>query len=675
MPAVKRNLLPVLWLFFAICATAAIYVPGLKGGWLLDDQQNIVQNTALQAPASVDSIWTAAVSTKAGPLRRPVSMLSFWANFHLGSGLNPRPFKITNLAIHLLNGIAAFWLLSGLFGAYARLRDVEIDESRVRWIAAFGTTLWLVHPLALTNVLYIVQRMNSLAGMFTLLALGAYVHGRNLLEQGRRGWRWILTGLCVFTPLAMLAKENGALAPVFMWVTEYCIYQFRSVRPHVSRQLKLLYVAALVVPALAAAAYLASHPNWVLGAYAIRDFTLPERLLTEARVVWSYVGWIVLPTVQRLGLAHDDIPISHGLLDPTSTLLAIIGWSAAIVAAFRLQRRLPLLSFAILWFLGGQLLESTVFGLEIAFEHRLYLPMLGPLGVAAYYLVGASRAPGRLSRHTLLAGFIAVCAFSTFVRSTEWRDNRTMALYEVKHHPESTRANVQAGIVFADLLEDPRTDTEYNLQEAQFYLRRAADLDPHDPSSVFDLLLVRSSNNLPLDTKFVDWVVGRLKVKPMHPRILSGVVAMVHSLQIKKAKIPKEIALKIFQAALSNTDIAPNIRAGIYAQMSKYFMNVVQDPQSAVAMAIAATKEFPAEPIHHLNLAQLAIALGRVDIAKQQIDIAQTQDHLHEYAATIRTLTAQLQDTKEAAAANSSTRRPQRPPGPSAAGNSGQLKQ
>ena len=105
--------------------------------------------------------------------------------------------------------------------------------------------------------------------------------------------------------------------------------------------------------------------KWLWAGYELRSFTLLERLLTEARVLWFYLGLIVLPRFEAFGLYHDDISLSTGLLMPWTTLPALLGLAGLVGIAWHVRNRAPLLAFGIAWFLIGHSLESTVLPLEI----------------------------------------------------------------------------------------------------------------------------------------------------------------------------------------------------------------------------------------------------------------------------------------------------------------------
>jgi hypothetical protein len=98
-------------------------------------------------------------------------------------------------------------------------------------------------------------------------------------------------------------------------------------------------------------------------------------VLTEFRVVFFYLSLFFFPHPARLNLDHD-FPLSHSLLDPFTTVLAMGAVVGLVGLAVYLARRERLLSFCVLWFLGNLLIESSVIGLEMVFEHRMYLPSM-----------------------------------------------------------------------------------------------------------------------------------------------------------------------------------------------------------------------------------------------------------------------------------------------------------
>jgi len=102
---------------------------------------------------------------------------------------------------------------------------------------------------------------------------------------------------------------------------------------------------------------------------------MAERLLTQFRIVIFYISLLFYPNPARLNLDHD-FAISHSLIDPPTTLLCLALILALIAMAVWSAKKERLLSFCILWFFGNLVIESSIIGLELVFEHRLYLPFV-----------------------------------------------------------------------------------------------------------------------------------------------------------------------------------------------------------------------------------------------------------------------------------------------------------
>ncbi len=419
----------------------AIYMLGLPGSFLFDDIGSIVQNPAVHVnDLGLDSLAQALLSSPGGALMRPLSMLSFALDYYL-FGLSPSAFRLTDIAIHIGCGAVLGFVAREILIAYSEIRHADLPRREITWLSLGVALLWCVHPLELTAVLYVVQRETCLAALFTALSILAYLHGRRLQREGRNG-SWLIW---LWAPAAMLAgllcKENAALAPVFILVLEFSLLGFRRRDGAVSREVLAFFGVFLLLPGLGLAALIALHPSALFASYVGRDFTLPERALSESRILLDYLRWAALPDLNQLGLFHDDILPSRSLFSPWTTLPSCLAVAGLLLTGVLLRRRLPLLSLGILWFFAGHLIESTVLPLELAFEHRNYLPLFGVIfGVCTtLYVFARERGEARLVAALLVIGIVAMSA-ATAVRATEWQTELDFARAESRHHPHSARA-------------------------------------------------------------------------------------------------------------------------------------------------------------------------------------------------------------------------------------------
>jgi hypothetical protein len=311
MKSPESRHLPLLLFLLVSLFTAVIYYPGLAGDYMFDDMPNLLLNGQLDIDSpDLDSLQDAAFSSGAGILRRPVSMASFTLNRYF-FGIAPYSHKVVNLVIHLLTGLTLFVLTRLVARSYRQYRDPHFSAAAVNWIPLVVCGLWLIHPLNLSTVLYIVQRMTSLAALFTAGGLCLYVIGRQRMLAGKHGLSFIMTGLLVFGGLAVFSKENGALLPLYMLVLELALFRFLDSAGRPDRTVITFFAVIVALPAMVILLYIWINPLALLN-YNGRDFTLTERVLTEARILVFYLKMIIMPSIRELGLYHDDITLSHG---------------------------------------------------------------------------------------------------------------------------------------------------------------------------------------------------------------------------------------------------------------------------------------------------------------------------------------------------------------------------
>lgn len=426
-----RSAIPPLLL---LAACALLYWPGLHGELIVDDLPNLKPFGDLER--GLIRWQDIIVDNESGPLGRPLTMLSFLVDYYLGDG-RVFQFKLTNLFIHLLCGVAVYLLARLLFA-----RHPTMNPRARPWWALLAMALWLTAPLFASTVLYVIQRMAQIATLFSLIGLVSYVYGREQLEISfRRGAAFILAAYVIALPAAVLGKENGAILPLLILVMELFWFGLSGTARTV-RFLRVVHVLFAVAPVIAGTVWLAMHFQTLQSRYAGRDFTLPERLMTQARVLWDYLAQLFLPNGLRMGVIHDDFVISRSLVEPPTTAIAIAAWIAVIAALafWRKSVSMRLLAFGLAFFLTGHLIESTVFPLEIYFEHRNYLPAAGlfiaAAGVAAHLchrLEGLRRVAFLLAVIPLLTGFI------TYQRVMTWQSAEAIALMAENSHARSPR--------------------------------------------------------------------------------------------------------------------------------------------------------------------------------------------------------------------------------------------
>lgn len=439
----RAGILPILLLTGVILAIVIwAYRPGLQGGFLFDDFGNL---PALGANGPVDNwsiFWRYITSGIADPTGRPLTLLTFLLDAQDWPA-DPFPFKRTNLILHLLNGFLLYALLAELG------RLLGYGEWRRRKAALLGTALWLLHPLLVSTTLYIVQREAMLPATCTLAGLLLWLHGRQLLIQGKTapGTTWSVLGLGGFTLLGLLAKANGVLLPMFALLIEAVVLTPRHSMQHGrARQAhRLTLLACGAAPSLIILGYLFwTGINGVLagGPVGFRPWGVGQRLLTEPRVLLDYLQLLWLPRPFSSGLFNDQYVASTSWLQPATTLPAMLVVFGLIGLAWWQRHRHSALALTILFYFAGQLLESTSISLELYFEHRNYLPallMFWPLGL---WLADVRKL--RLLKYALMLVLPLGLAWMTHARAELWGNAHSQALLWAKINPDSARAQTNA---------------------------------------------------------------------------------------------------------------------------------------------------------------------------------------------------------------------------------------
>ena len=195
--------------------------------------------------------------------------------------------------------------------------------------------------------------------------------------------------------------------------------------------------------------------DYLAAGFAHRYFTLDERLLTESRILWDYVGQLYVPDVLRLGLYHDDVVVSTAFTRPPATRYAVLAWLAVLscLCALMFWRRGRYAALGIAWFLVGHSIESTVFPLELYFEHRNYFP-----GIGLFLLVGVvfSRLVTvwpevKSPLLVYLACYVLWLASLTGSQVQIWSSHPLLILNHLNAHPDSFRANADMAVQLANL--------------------------------------------------------------------------------------------------------------------------------------------------------------------------------------------------------------------------------
>jgi hypothetical protein len=618
------------WLLAAFALMLGVYWPGLSGGYLFDDYPNIVDNKGIQPhDASLPSLTAAALSSPSSEFKRPLSSLTFAVNYLL-TGLDPYWMKLTNLVIHLLNGLLVFLLARLLLASVgaasaATSMDVHSDgvmaeanpatrEYREGIAAALITAGWMLLPINLTGVLYVVQRMESLANLFVLLGLIGYVASRRRMlranasatHNGRGGFALCAISIVFFTAIGATAKETAVMLPLYAFLIEWVLFRFASPANRRDRRLLALFIVVLALPLVVGLLWLVpqvTNPGY----WSTRDFTLGTRLLSETRIVVDYIVWTLFPTPHALSFYHDNFPISTGLLTPWTTLASMLALAALVALVLWLRKRRPLISLGIALFLGCQLLTGTILPLELVYEHRNYFASFGLMLALVPWLTGLfpEDTSFALPRRVLLGGLLILWASETAMTASAWGNPLTLAEILAARAPDSPRAQYELGrtyIIYSHY--DPASPFTHM---AYAPLERAASL-PH--ASILPeqaLVYMNARMHLPIKDVWWDSMITKLKARKTGVQDESSLSALTECARKALCSLPEQRMVDAFLAALSH----PTPSARLLATYGDYAWNVLDDHALGLRMIQAAIAAAPREPAYRITAVRMLAALGQ----------------------------------------------------------------
>ena len=405
-----------------VIAALFAYYNSLHGAYVLDDTL-IIKNPEIDRPFH-------------GPLRtRPVVAVTVAVNYQL-DGHNPRGYHFVNLVIHTLAAACLWDLVRRLL---LRPRFGDSHAASAGWVALVVALVWLVHPLNTQSVTYVIQRCESLMGLFFLGTLWCYLRGAT---SDRPGWWYAAATAC--SALGAGCKEVMiALPPVLVLFDR--AFLAGSWRGVLRRWRPLALVSA--PPILAAAAFVAlgfltgREPTVGL---AVSIFTPASYALTQTEVILHY-----------LALSFWPGPLCLDYLDwPVATFPAVWPSLAGVAAlllvtAYGVARNRAWGFAAAAFFLILAPTSSLIPVQDAAFEHRMYLPLAALVGLVV--VTGATAVLGCRDRWPVSAPLITRAAvvvtgivvlalgLRTVVRNEDYGSPLTLYADNAKKRPQNSR--------------------------------------------------------------------------------------------------------------------------------------------------------------------------------------------------------------------------------------------
>jgi tetratricopeptide (TPR) repeat protein len=603
--------------------TLLIYYPGLFGDYVFDDIPNILENEKLKLEnLNKNELLSAFGSGDAGPLGRPISMLSFALNYYV-TGFNPFYFKITNLFIHLLNGILVYFIVCKIFQRIL----INKKEKNIILLSGIVSLIWLVHPVNLTSVLYVVQRMTSLSALFGFIAVLLYCHWRSLISQEIIHSLFIVFAIIFSLVCAAYSKESGLLFIPLIFLIELCVYQGKNKKLEDIRifNIKLIYILwSLCCTSFIFIVYIGYL--YVVGSQpGNRDFNIAERLLTESRVIFYYLKLIFYPLLSELSLYHDNFTISKNIFEPITTLYSVLGIITFSLLSIIFYKKNPLILFAWGWFIISHLMESSFISLELVHEHRNYFSFVGFVIVIVYYLSQIKSIKVKPFIYMFAVLFVGNLALTTWQRAMIWSNLVEHAAFEAEMKPDSDRANYQMARIYIKLMNnDPEKKDEY-AQMALNFMKKAQNSYRPANGGWFGEIHLNAYLNISTSQETIDTLIDNLKNRPFYNSNINFISNFMECQVQGYCNIPHDQAILIISSALENKGATLEFKSEIYKILAQYFVGAAGDyikGEEFVKDALSYEKNIDG----YLLLSQIYRLQGKLIEAKESIALAKSSD-------------------------------------------------
>lgn len=620
----------MLYIFFGV----TVYALGLSGGFVFDDYPNIVANKLLNKESwTFTDFWVAIWSGNAGPTGRPVALFTFALDSFIWE-LNPFPMKVENLLVHILVAFLGYQLAKRI------LVILGYSHSTASGVAFVSGLVWLVHPINVTSVLYVVQRMNSLSALFTMGALLLFLSWREQINKGY--WSWGRFSAVILTlMLAILSKENGILALGYMALLEiFVLRRIESVQPgKLEKYYRLFLKSACVIVASGIWIIVLLDLYPIRDSYRLRDFTVDQRLLTEFRIFFWYLHQLISPNLSELSLYHDDVVLSESLFRPITTFLSLVSvLIGALVVGF-CRHRFSIISLVLSVYFVSQLPETFMRGLEIVYEHRVYFSGFWViLGGVLLAFLGVSRIQGIFLRRMLiilLSGYVVLVASQTAVRSHDWSSQYLLTMMDVFNNPNSYRANMQVGSYYASKLnraEDSDVIGKYNnYMTARLYFEKAFSLNKESASACVAILILEShySGGLP-DSETIAQCKKALEYKVDASAVTS--LGLLVSCVENGVCRDGEYVLELLDVAYDSAErLSKTYQALILTERAHYYKGVKDSLDIPIFLYRRATEIAPDRDQIKVQLIYLLLEAEKIPEAFQVARELKESDYLGQY--------------------------------------------
>lgn len=425
------------WLIGLLAIVFAVMSPVLKNEFInWDDEVYITKNEVIKKTpfSNLDEIFTYKINGFSVPL----TLLSFQIE-HYFFGLNPFPYHLNNLLLHLANVLLIYLFIKRLnISHYLSAREekapktksqkpVALTYSSINYTAFFVALLFGIHPMNVESVAWATERKDLLYTLFALLAIGYYQQAtaqQTLRLTDKKYWFSLL-----FFLLSLLSKPQAIFLPMILLLIDYLE----------DRKIKLQLIAEKIpyfVISLLGGLYLLINVGTKVS-YLTRDYTFWEKLLFSFYQIGLYLTKFFFPF--RLSNFYE-YPIKVAGWYPVIfyiTPLILVGLAIFIYWKFRNNK---VVVFGVLFYLFNIFIFLQVFSVNtaIAYERFNYLAYTG-----LFFIVVVHLQEVKFTDYLWVGtvAYLALLGFLSFERCKVWQNNTVFFADMAKKNPNDADAN------------------------------------------------------------------------------------------------------------------------------------------------------------------------------------------------------------------------------------------
>ena len=597
----KKRLWTLLAVFVLISMGIVAYSSSFSGAFVFDDTKAIVNNPAVHRILPLSGLFGE------GRASRALVVASLKINMALaGVSDTGKPevfgFHVFNLAVHLLAGLTLFGLVRRTLTTDL-LKDAFAEYSTPLALAV--ALIWMVHPLQTMAVTYIIQRAESMMGLFYLLTL--YCAARSFSSSTPGVWIAASVAAC-FSGLG--CKQVIVTVPLMVLIYDRVFVSgtmAKAVRKH---WLIYLLLFSLWVPILYMSAG-ALRPS-VHAGFAMKDITVAQYAVSQPGVILHYLRLAFWPA----GLCIDYLwPIARTLPEILPPAIIVASLLIACVAALKYR---PCLGFVGVWFFLILAPTSSVMPIrDLAVEHRMYLSLAA---ISALVVGGGFWIAGRLyekvsvknpARAASTTTLILACAASVVLAGATYQRNKVYASPEkiwsdvISTRGDNSRAYHNRGIYLESIGKRAQAISDF---------RRSIWISPNN-AEVYHSLGKSFYESGRLD-EAIDNFLKAVQLNPAHAQSNSSLT------ELYRQKGALDEAWSHGQVALANLKPydRPEDVAGLYLNLG----NVRADQglyEEAIGLYAKSIEIAPDFVVARVNLADVYTRIGQLELAAEQFGL------------------------------------------------------